>query len=151
MDTVTLITSEDVLLCPVRAAAAIVRRIKSCPGCSINSPISTVLNRGFIEHVMSQHMIDALRDAASAIGEVKLGIKKEDIGHALDEIGCSHGNVPRGVPCFYDNADRLLVQRRIPTLHQETSDGIQPKLGKENALLPKLQARTQRTHAGLTG
>jgi hypothetical protein len=142
--------SKDVLLCPVRAAAAIVRRIKHYPGCSINSPISTVLNVGIIEHATSQHMIDALRDAASAIGEVKLG-KKGRYWHALDEIGCSHGNVPRGVPSFYDNADRSLVQQHVPTLDQEASDGIQPKRGKKNALLPKLQARTQRTHASLTG
>jgi hypothetical protein len=80
MDTVILMASEDILLCPLRVAAAIVQRIKNYPGCSINSPISIILNGGIIEHVTSQHMIDALMDAASAIGEVKLGIKKEDIG-----------------------------------------------------------------------
>jgi hypothetical protein len=89
MDTVTLMASKDVLLCPVRAAAAIVQRIKNYPGCSINSPISTVLNSGIIEHVMSQHMINALRDTASAIGEVKLGIKKEDIGTHLMRSGAA--------------------------------------------------------------
>jgi hypothetical protein len=137
----------------VRAAAAIVQRIKNYPGCSINSPISTILNGGIIEHVTSQHMINVLRDAASAIGEVKvkLGIKKGRYRHALDKIGCSHGNVPWGVPCFYDNADWMPSQPCVPMLHQETSDGIQPKHGKENALLPKLQARTQHTHAGFTG
>jgi hypothetical protein len=33
-----------------------------------------------LEQVMSTHMINALRDAVGAIGEVKLGIKKEDVG-----------------------------------------------------------------------
>jgi hypothetical protein len=89
MDTVTLMASKDVFLCPVRAAAAIVQMIKNYPGCSINSPISTVLNGGIIEHVMSQHMIDALRDAASAIGEVKLGIKKENIGTHSMRLGAA--------------------------------------------------------------
>ncbi len=80
MDTITLMASKDILLCRVRAAAAIVQRIKNYPSCSINSPISTILNGGIIEHATSQHVINALRDTASAIGEVKLGIKKEDIG-----------------------------------------------------------------------
>jgi hypothetical protein len=35
----------------------------------------------------STHMINALRDAVGAIGEVKLGIKKEDVGTSLIRSG----------------------------------------------------------------
>ena len=35
---------------------------------------------GHLEQVTSTHMIHALRDAVRAIGEVKLGLKKEDVG-----------------------------------------------------------------------
>ena len=80
MDTVTLLASQDARLCPVRAAAAIVRRIKKYPGLSQDSPISTVTVNRHLKQVTSTHMINALRDAVGAIGEVKLGIKKEDIG-----------------------------------------------------------------------
>ena len=80
MDTVTLMASQDARLCPVRAAAAIVRRISKYPGSSKDSPISTVIANGHLEQVTSTHMINALRDAVGAIGEVKLGIKKEDVG-----------------------------------------------------------------------
>ncbi len=80
MDTVLLMASEDILLCPVRAAATKVKRIRSYLGTTQNSPISTILNGGIIEHVTSAQMINVLRDAVSAIREVKLGIKKEDIG-----------------------------------------------------------------------
>ena len=75
MDTVTLMASQDAQLCPVRAAAAIVRRISKYPGSSKDSPISTVIVNGHLEQVTSTHMINALRDAVGAIGEVKLGIK----------------------------------------------------------------------------
>jgi hypothetical protein len=80
MDTVLLMALEDILLCPVRAAASIVKRIRSYSGTTKNSPISTVVNGGIIEHVTSAQMINVLRDAVDAIREVKLGVKKEDIG-----------------------------------------------------------------------
>jgi hypothetical protein len=80
MDTVTLMASHDACLCLVRAAAAIVRKIRKYPGSSQDSLILTVTVIGHLEQVMSTHMINALRDAVGAIGEVKLGIEKEDIG-----------------------------------------------------------------------
>ena len=80
MDMVTLIASQDARLCPVRAAAAIVRRIRTYPASSQDFSISTVIVDGHLEQVTSTHMIHALRDAVGAIGEVKLGIKKEDVG-----------------------------------------------------------------------
>ena len=79
MDTETLMASQDAWLCPVRAAEATVRRIRKYPGSSQDSPISTVIVNGQPEQVMTTHMTHALRDAVGAIGEVKLGIKKEDI------------------------------------------------------------------------
>ena len=80
MDTITLIASGDAVLCPVRAAAAIVRRIRKYPGSSQNSPISTVYSNGVINQVTSHHMINAIHDAVGAIGKTRLGIKKEDVG-----------------------------------------------------------------------
>jgi hypothetical protein len=80
MDTITLMTSEDTIFCPVRAAAAIVKRIKKYPGTTPNSPISTYSNNGIINQVKLDHMINALRDTVVGIGEIRLGIKKEDVG-----------------------------------------------------------------------
>jgi hypothetical protein len=45
-------------------------------------------------------MIDALRDTASAIGEVKLGIKKEDIGMLLMRSGAAMAMYLRECPVF---------------------------------------------------
>ena len=74
--------SQDACLCPVRAAAAIVTRIGKYLGPSQGSPILTVIVNGHLEQVTSTHMINALRDAIGTIGigEIKLGIKKEDVG-----------------------------------------------------------------------
>jgi hypothetical protein len=89
MDTVTLMASQDAQLCLVRAAVAIVRRIKKYPGSSQDSPISTVTVNGHLKQVTSTHMISALRDAVGSIGEVKLGVKKEDVGMHLIRSGAA--------------------------------------------------------------
>jgi len=57
MDTVSLTASQDARLCPVRAAAAIVRRIRKYPCSSQDSPILTVIVNGHLEQVASTHMI----------------------------------------------------------------------------------------------
>jgi hypothetical protein len=44
---------------------------------------------GHLEQVTSTHMINALRDAVGAIGEVKLGIKKEDVGTHSIRLGAA--------------------------------------------------------------
>jgi hypothetical protein len=44
------------------------------------------------------------------------------------------------MPSIHDHANKKMVKQCLPLLHQETSDGIQPERGKENALLPKFQA-----------
>jgi hypothetical protein len=87
MDTVTLSASQDTLLCLVMAAAAIVRRIRTHPSSSQDSPILTVIVNGHLEQVTSTHMIHALSDAVGAIGEVKLGIKNEDVGTHSIRLG----------------------------------------------------------------
>jgi hypothetical protein len=89
MDTVTLMASQDACLFPVRGAAAIVRRIRKYPGSSQDSPISTVTVNGHLKQVTSTHMINVLRDTVGAIGEVKQGIKKEDIGTLLIRLGAA--------------------------------------------------------------
>jgi hypothetical protein len=80
MDTITLMASEDAILCPVRAMATMVKRIKKYPGTTSNSPISTYSNNIGIDQKTSNHMINALRDSVGGIGEIRLGIKKEDVG-----------------------------------------------------------------------
>ena len=60
MDTINQMTLGE-SLCPVRSAAAIVKRNKQYPGTSQNSPISTVFDGGIMTQVMSDHVTDALQ------------------------------------------------------------------------------------------
>ncbi len=80
MDTITQMALGDIMLCLVRAAAAIIRRIRDYPGTTVDTPISAIMINDRITHVMSQDIINALQDVVVAIGEHQLGINKEDIG-----------------------------------------------------------------------
>jgi hypothetical protein len=133
MDTVTLMASQDARLCPVRAAAAIVRRIRKYPGSSQDSPISTVIVNGHLEQVTSTHMIHVLRDAVGAIGEVKLGIKKEDVGTHSIRSGAAMAMYPGECP------------------NQKAGYGVQPKCGEENVIMPEFRAHPRHSHEGPTG
>ncbi len=86
-DTVTQLTTGDPLLCP-RQWATLVSRIRSYPGATDDTPVSAVWRNGRIEHITSKEFVEALRAAVVAIGEDKLGFKKEDIGcHSIRSGG----------------------------------------------------------------
>ena len=79
-DTVTQLTLEHIILCPVRQWDALVKRIRKYPGSTGDTPVSEVWKNHKIEHVTSTEMVAALRDAVRAIGEDKLGFKEEQFG-----------------------------------------------------------------------
>lgn len=83
-DRVTHQRTNDILFCPVRTFAKIMKRIRSYAGSLDNTPISAVWRHGKIDHISSKEMTIALRNAVEAYGETKLGINREDIGtHSL--------------------------------------------------------------------
>jgi hypothetical protein len=79
-DTITQESSGDLVLCPVRFAAGLVRHIWSYKGTDSNTRVSTYISNGVVEHVASSQVINALRDVVGAIGETQLGIAKHKIG-----------------------------------------------------------------------
>ena len=70
----------DLLLCPVRSLANIVRRILSYPDGSEDMYINTFKCNNKYFKVSGDDMKNALRAAASVIGESALGFKVSDIG-----------------------------------------------------------------------
>jgi hypothetical protein len=79
-DRVTQKATGDSVLCPIRFAAGLVRRIGSYPGTSSSTKISAYMSNGSVDHVTSQQVINALRNALGAIGETRLGIAKHKLG-----------------------------------------------------------------------
>ena len=79
-DTVTHGAMGHEFLCPVKQWAAVVNRIWSYPGATIDTPVSAVWRYDRIEHLTSKILIDALRDAVVAVGEDSLGFKASEVG-----------------------------------------------------------------------
>ena len=74
----------DPIMCPVRAAAELVRRIRSYPRTNDDTPVSAILTGSRVMQVSSRQVTHKLRDAVKAIGEDVLNIKAEEVGtHSL--------------------------------------------------------------------
>jgi hypothetical protein len=83
-ETVTQYATGHPTMCPVRAWAAVVKRVRSYPGATDDTPVSAVWRNNRIEHVKSKDVIDAINRAAEAIGWDRLGVKKGEFGtHSL--------------------------------------------------------------------
>jgi hypothetical protein len=79
-DMVTQYASGHQIRCPVRAWAAVVKRIRSYPGAANDKAVSALWQNNCIEHVKSQDIIDAIHRASEAIDWDGLGVKKGDFG-----------------------------------------------------------------------
>mmetsp|Transcript_4792 Transcript_4792/g.6205 ORF Transcript_4792/g.6205 Transcript_4792/m.6205 type:complete len:400 (+) Transcript_4792:13-1212(+) len=87
-NTVHLHKSKDPLLCPVKAWAHIVQRIRSYPGSTRNTPVNTFFINNELQQFKSKDAIDLLRASAEALSEKELGFTKEEIGtHSIRSGG----------------------------------------------------------------
>ena len=71
----------DLIMCPVRSAAELVRRIRGYPRTDGDTLVSAILVGSNITQVKSKHsMVGYLRNAVQTIGKDVLNIKAEEIG-----------------------------------------------------------------------
>lgn len=89
METVTQHCSGDRVLCPVRAAASIVRRIRKLKSSSGSTTINAYSSpTGKLAYISSAMVKESLRAAVSTIGETKLGFLAKAVGtHSLRSGG----------------------------------------------------------------
>jgi len=92
--------SGNITLCPVCAAAAIVRRIRSYPGANDDTPISAIWKYARIEHITSNHISNALQDAVSAIREDALHIATNEVSTHFIRSGSAMAMFLGGCPVF---------------------------------------------------
>jgi hypothetical protein len=97
---VTHMSSGDVTLCPVRAAAAIICRIQSYPGANNDTPISAIWQYNRIDHITSKQIKNALWNAALAIGEDTIHIAANKIGTHSIRLGMAMAMFLDGCPVF---------------------------------------------------
>ncbi len=99
-DTTTQMASGNISLCPVQAAAAIVRRIRSYPGANDDTAVSAFWKYDRINHITSKQILNALKDAVSAIGEDSLHIAANEIGTHSIRSGAAMVMFLGGCPVF---------------------------------------------------
>ena len=92
--------SGDPELCPVRAWAAIVRRVLSYPGTDYDSTVNTIYINNKLKTITSSTARTKLRSAARTIGETKLGFKPDDIGTHSIRSGAAMAMYLDKVPTF---------------------------------------------------
>ena len=99
-DTITQWKTHDKALCPVLQWAAIVHRISNYRGAGPDTPVSAVWHNGKIEHVTGKIVETALGDGVVALGEVKLRIRRHEVGTHSIRSGAAMAMYLGGVPVF---------------------------------------------------
>ena len=99
-ESITMHRSQDPTLCPVKAWAAIARRILSYPGTTLNTPVNTILHRGQLCAIKSSTILLKLRHATSIIGQRRLGFTAKDVGTHSIRSGAAMAMYLDNVPIF---------------------------------------------------
>jgi hypothetical protein len=122
-------SSGDVTLCPVRAAAVIVHRIQSYPGANNDTPISAIWQYNRIKHITSRQIKTVLQDAILAIGEDTLHIAANEIGTHSISSGAAMAMFLGGCPvflimmisCWSSNAFLRYIREQVEEFNHDVS------------------------------
>jgi hypothetical protein len=121
-------SSGDVTLCPVRAAAAVCR-MRSCPGANDNTLISAIWQYDCIEHITSRQIKNALWDTILVIGEDTLHIAANKIGTHSIRLGTAMVMFLGGCPvflimmigCWSSNAFLCYIRKQVKEFNHNVS------------------------------
>ncbi len=139
--TITIYQTNQTILCPVRAWAAIVQSIKNLPGSTKNTPVcslfqpatqSTPDNPGKFVQVTGKEMTTLIRKAVADMGTERLSFKPEECGtHSIRSADAMAMHMA-GVPAYTimligrwsSNAFLRYIRRQV----QEFSAGVSSKM-----------------------
>ena len=88
-ETITLHANGEPVLCPVKARRAIVKRVLSIPGSTIDSPVNLVWSNNEIKEIPSTLILSDLRSTVELMGRKVLGYLAADIGTHSLRSGCA--------------------------------------------------------------
>jgi hypothetical protein len=117
-DTVHHEATRDQTMCPIKAAAELVCRIRSYPNMNNETPISAVLSGSRITHVTRKQAANILKDTVRAIGEDVLNIKADEVGTHSLQSGAAMAMFLGGFPVY------LIAHGSMVKQHSQTSGTI---------------------------
>ena len=88
-ETITLHANGELVLCPVKAWTATVKRHLSIPDSTIDSPVNLVWSNNEIKEIPSTLIISDLRSTVELMGREVPGYLAEDIGTHSLRSGCA--------------------------------------------------------------
>ena len=103
--TVHMWSTNDPLLCPVKAGAMIVKRVRSIPSFSDNTKVCSYITEDkSITNINSSQVLSRLRTIVNIIGEATLGFTESDIGlHSIRSGGA--------MAMFLSGISTIIIQR----------------------------------------
>ena len=143
-DTVTQKGTDHAFMSPVKIWYEIVKRVRSYPGTDDDTSVSAVWRSGRIQHVTSEDMIIALRAAATAIGEDKVGFNISEIGtHSLRSGAAMAMALDQISVYVIMMIGRWSSNTFLKYIRKQVSRAIQSHCGADNDQKPHVQ-----THPG---
>jgi hypothetical protein len=131
-DVVTQWRTDDHVMCPIKLWASIVTRILTYEGSNTNSPVSLARHSNITISITSEMVANLLKDGVVAIGEMKLGIQRHEIGTHSIRSGAAMAMYLAGVPVFsimlIGRWSSLAFLKYIRKQVQEFSFGISSKM-----------------------
>ena len=117
-------------MCPVKATAAIVGRVRGYTDidADINDRKVNLFkdDKGKMTEITSVTIRKKLRRAATSIGEARLGFKALEIGLSFYPFRSRNGPIPSKSTNTHNHDHWKMEKRRIPAIHPETSRTILP-------------------------
>ena len=128
-DTVTMHSSPHPLLCPVKAWARITQRILAYPDTNEDSFVNLISIKSKFYYVSGQDALQAIRAAATSIGETSLGFKISDIGTHSIRSGAAMAMYLDEVPVYTimligrwsSNAFLLYIRKQVEQFSKNIS------------------------------
>ena len=125
-ESVTLHCTIDKLLCPVKASARVITRLRRTTSKQDikNLGINSYFSEAEKVEITSHHAIVMLKKTVETIGESTLGFKSSEIGTEFHTVRWSHGNGTGKNRSIHNQTHRPMEVRRLHPLHPKTNQRI---------------------------
>ena len=90
----------DATLCPVRAWAALVKRVLGYPGTNSDTPVNAFVINGVLKYIPATRIVDKIRASATVIGEDVLGCHPSEFGSHSIRSGAAMAMYLNDVPTY---------------------------------------------------
>ena len=99
--TITQHCTHDATLCPVRAWAALVKRVLGCPpSTNSDTPVNAFVVNGVLKYIPATRTVDKIRASATVIGEDVLGCHPSEFGSHSIRSGAAMAMCLNDVPTY---------------------------------------------------